>query len=251
MADNNLIYLDNIVSEPFTLVDLFNSKISTDFQVNGQPLGIVHFMEQLGKHINDEWENVTKQYFLNNLTPTQYLYSKPLNVRPFESDINNIWEDHNTGTIDSPWNSIGGLIIYDIQKDRPASLSRRAFGNKRELTPRLRAYVSLNDIIYPIAVQRKEYIVNFKTYGHTSKEAFLIKEGLEQYINTRREVLFGLGAQQFYIDNGDGETNRDKRTKMYYRTINMYLRLEEWYIGTGAPPISSVGIDFENTVTTE
>jgi tRNA-dihydrouridine synthase len=51
------------------------------------------------------------------------------------------------------------------------------------------------------------------------------------HARTRKEVLFGLGAQKFYVMGDSDGTKKDADNKMKYRTLNLYLRLEEWYIG--------------------
>lgn len=239
-----IVYLDTIVDNNFTMDQLFDALSETGYQLNGKPIGIVKYLEQMCASIQKEWESVLKPYFLRNLTATQYLYSRGIQVSPFEADINQVWEDHSTATPDAPWNKIGSLITCDVIKDSGASLTRVAWGGRKELAPRLRLNVSINNQIYQLFAHRKEYLISFSCYAHTSKEAMILKEGLNHWFQTRQEVLYGLGAQKFFVDLSPAPIGIDKRTSMYGRSLRFYLRLEDWYLGQPAPAISEVGIDW-------
>ncbi len=240
----NIVYLNRPVKEPITLDALYEADTEMYFQTNGKPLGIVKFMEELALNITSGWEEVLKPYFLSNLTGTQYIYKSPIEVSPFEIDINRKWEDSTNYNPDSPWNSIPGVIVFDVIRDAGASLTRVAWGGRKELTPRLRMYVNANDKIYPLYAQRKEYLLDFKCYSHTSKESILIKEGLHKWFQVKQEVLYSLGAQKFFVDISNAGTVVDQRTRMYGRTLRLYLRLEDWYLGKESSPIKKVSIEW-------
>lgn len=241
-----IVYLDQILTEPFTLEDLFNALGQADIQTNGKPVGIIKFLEGLCLSIAAEWETILKPYFLRNLTATQYLYSRGIEVSPFEADIDRKWEDITQATPDAPWNKIGSLITADVVKDGGASLSRVPWGGRKELSPRLRLNASINNKIYQLFAHRKEYLIKFNCYAHTSKECMILKEGLNHWFQTRQEILYTLGAQKFFVDLTPTGITIDKRTSMYCRSLVLYLRLEDWYLGEPAPPITSVGIEWVN-----
>lgn len=240
----SVVYLTSPIEPPYTLDKIFEALGETDIQLNGKPIGIVKFLEELCLQIKKEWEIFAKPYLLRNLTPTQYLYSRGIEISPFESDINQKWEDHGSESADAPWNKIGSLITCDVIREGGASLSRVPWGGKKELTPRLRVNLSIKNQIYQLFAQRKEYSVEFKCYAHSSKESMLLKEVMNQWFQSRQEVLYALGAQKFFVDSSTEGTTIDKRTSMYCRNIKLYLRLEDWYLGEPAPAISSVGIEW-------
>lgn len=244
-AQAGIVYLDaNSITPPYTLDKIFDAIGETDIQLNGKPLGIVKFLEELCAQIEKEWETFAKPYLLRNMTATQYLYSRGMDMSPFEADINQKWEDHKETSPDAPWNKIGSLICCDVIREGGASLSRVAWGGRKELTPRLRLNLSINNQIYQLFAQRKEYSVEFKCYAHTSKESMLLKEVLNHWFQVRQEVPYSFGAQKFFVDSSNQGTTVDKRTSMYCRNIKLYLRLEDWYLGEPAPAISSVGIEW-------
>lgn len=241
-----IVYLNSITTSNFTLDQLYDALAEGGHQVNGKPVGIVKYLENLCLSIKTEWESVLKPYFIRNLTATQYLYSRGIEVYPFEADINHIWEDKGTSTPDAPWNKIGSMICCDVSKDGGASLTRTAWGGRKELTPRLRLNVQVLGKIYQLFAHRKEYLITFNCYAHSSKEAYLLKEGLNHWFQTRQEVMYQHGAQKFFVDLSPVPVGFDKRTSMYGRTLKLYLRLEDWYLGQPAPPINEVGIEWIN-----
>lgn len=255
----DVIHLDRPVEDPAELLALIQADTELFFQTNGQPIGIVKFLEELTLQMSKDWEQMFQYYLLNNLTGTQYFYSQgatregdqneaPVKIKapvfyPVEADINNVYKDDNT-TVDSPSHELDDMVVYDVVEDRPASLSRKAFGLRKEVAPRLRFYVETNRRQFPVLAKRKEYVVQFKCYSRSGKVAFLNRNALEYYLDTRKEVLYQLGAQKFYVMGDSDGTKKDPDNKMKYRTLNLYLRLEEWYIGQDAPIIEKITIDW-------
>lgn len=243
-----IVYLDKPIPEPFGLDALFEAIGESGIQTNGKPIGIVKFLEELCRRIESEWESVCKPYLLRNMTATQYLYSRKFSISPFEADINQKWEDHGSSSPDAPWNNIGSTVCCDVIRDSGASLSRVAWGGRKEVAPRLRLNVWVNGKLYQLFAHRKEYLIEFKCYAHSSKEAFLLKEALNHWFQIRQEVLYELGAQKFFVDLSNSGSFSDKRTHMYGRVLRLYLRLEDWYLGEPAVPITKIGIEWVNIV---
>lgn len=240
----NIIYLNQIVKEPVTLDALYEASTELYFQTNGRPIGIVRFMEGLAESIKEEWEERLKGYFIENMTATQYFYKVPVEVFPFEADVNRKWEDFKSGNADAPWNNLPGVIVFDTIRDGGASLTRVAWGGRKELSPRLRMYINANDKIFPLYAQRKEYLLDFKCYGHTSKEAMIMKEALHKWFQIRQEVLYHLGAQKFFVDVTNSKMEIDNRTGLYSKSLRLYLRLEDWYLGKESSPITKVSLEW-------
>ena len=240
----NVVYLNRPVPEPITLDALYEASTELYFQTNGKPIGIVKYMEELASYIKNEWEDKLKGYFLENMSGTQYFYKVPIEVYPFEADINRKWEDFQSGNKDAPWNNLPGVIAFDVIRDAGASLTRVAWGGRKELTPRLRMYVNANNKIFPLYAQRKEHLLEFKCYGHTTKESMIMKEALHKWFQTRQEVLYHLGAQKFFVDLTNSKTEIDQRTGMYGKVLRLYLRLEDWYLGKESAPISKVSMEW-------
>lgn len=242
----NVIYLDRIVGPDVRPEEVFRALSEYGYQVNGPPLGIVKFIEEVSKAVEQNWLEVGRDYLETNLTATQYVYfEKPPKVYPFETDLNLIYERWERETPDSPMNRFLPIITVDLASESPASLSRRPWGPRRELTPRLRFMVGIEDKIYPVLAQRKEYIIRFSCYGSNSKEALLVKEVLEKFFHTKREILFSLGMQQGYVESvGVGTRLEQFKTKAAVRILDFYVRLEDWYIGDGLPAIGDVTIEW-------
>lgn len=255
----DVIRLDRPVEDPAELLALIQADTELLFQTNGKPIGIIKYMEELTKQMSSDWERMFQQYLLNNLTATQYLYSQGATREgdsqnpnqkvkgpvfyPMEADINNVYKTDNL-TPDSPAHELDDCILYDVVEDRPGSLSRKAFGLRKQLAPRIRFYVEANRRQFPVLAKPKEYVVQFRCYSRSGKMAYLNRNALEYYIDTRKEVLFELGGQKFFV-MGDAEgTKTDPVLKMKYRTLFMYLRLEEWYVGQDAPIIEKINIDW-------
>jgi len=251
----DVIKLDQPVQDPAELDELLTSIAEAKFQRNGKFKGIVEFMKSLAESIESEWENVSRKYYLQNLNPSQFyatfmrkdddgndIYLAP-KVLPFEADIDHVLESEDI-TPDSPMNEIEKFILFDITRNSPASLTRRAFGTRKELSPRFRFWIQMEDIQYPVLAQRKEFIITFKTFAHSTEEAYLMSEALEYYLNIKKEILYEFGAQKFYTIGTDKSTSTEKATKMPYREFDFYLRAEQWYIGEGAHIIDKIDMDW-------
>lgn len=250
----DIIYLDLPVQpDTFTLEEFIQAQIEEKFQRNGKALGITVFLEQLGKDIEAQWESLLKPYYLENLTATQKFTMNKIKVIPVGADINQVYENVNVSK-DSPMSEITSTITYDYVKDSPASLSRKAFGTRKELGPRLRNWVQIYAIPeggttkvpmqYPVLVKRKEFVIEFKCYGHTPKEVSLMAGGLEYYIDIRKEKFYELGAQGFYYIGSTGGVEKDKDSNMFVRTVQMYLRLEQFYVGKGVTIIDKIEMEW-------
>ena len=250
-----IIYIEDSLEFPLDIGEALKIISEMGYQINGDARDIVDFLEKVALHIEEVWKTDLQQYFLNQLTATQYLYSnKSVRVFPHESDINQVWEENFTANPDTPCDTLGGIILADIEKEGPASLSRRAFGARRELTPRVRFYLYSNGTYYPLFAQRKEYIIRWDCFANTGKEAHLMKKALEKYFNIYQEKLYELGAQKFYVDDSAGprsgnRTAQDKRTALRQRTLFLYLRLEEWYFGAGIKEITSIEMQWDTNRT--
>jgi hypothetical protein len=260
IGNPNVIHLDRPVEDPAELLALIQADTELLFQTLGPPIGIIKFLEELTRNMSNDWEGMFQTYLLNNLTATQYMYSqgavkegdentpdaklKAPVFYPMEADINNVYKSDNA-TDDSPSNELADCILYDVIEDRPASLSRKPFGLRKEVAPRLRFYVETNRRQFPVLAKRKEYVVQFKCFSRSGKMAFLNRNALEYYIDTKKEILFGLGGQKFYVMGDSEGTKKDPAIKMKYRTMYMYLRLEEWYVGQDAPIIEKIDIDWQ------
>jgi len=235
-------YSDTPLSE-LQLRELIRKETEKRFQRNGVYNGIVSFMEELGAQIEFDWETMYQNYYLNNMSASSYIQIDQPNVYPFHSEINHILESKSVSD-DSPMAEVEESIVFDVSTDMPASLSRRAFGGRQELTPRLRFWVQTNSKQYPMMAKRKEYVITFKTYAQTAKVSHLMANALEYYIDTRKEVLFALGAQKFYVMGSNKNTEIDKKTEMAVREMRMYLRTEEWYVGEGVPIIDKISMEW-------
>ena len=257
MKQAEVIYLDIPSTSQAELSDLLYAETEKRNQRNGKFNGIVDFLKKLAGSIESNWEDVTKNFYLANLSASQVMYGFmmknaqgeyimiPPNVIPFKADINHIYESRDI-TQDSPMNEIENFILFDIINNSPASLSRRPFGPRKELAPRLRFYIQTNDFQYPVSAKRKEFIIRFKAYAHSTEEAQLLIEGLEYFFDIKKEILYGLGAQKFYVMPSSIPTKEDKTTNMAVRQLDLYLRSEQWYIGEGAVTITSIEMDWIN-----
>ena len=248
----DVIKLDIPVEDPADLETIAKALADERFQTIGKPLGIIETLERLAKDIEEQWETLLKQYMLKELTATSYIYSRAATspqVSPFAADINQVYEPDNV-TPDSPMAEIDPTICFDVETETPASLSRRMFGPNKEIGSRFRFYVqvprqhpTLEDQIvikqFPVSARRKEHIILFKTYAHSGKEATLMAKGLDYYFELRREFLLGVGVQHHHVTESLNLIKEDSRTKMKYRELRLYMRLEEWFIGEEVPVISS------------
>ena len=260
------IYIDAPAGTPREeVIRLANDQIDSHHQRNGKSLNVVTYLEEIGIHITEVWDELSKDYYLNTLDATSYLYidnvnsatrdlKKEVRVFPFMSNIDHEYENHNN-TPDSPASELEQCITYDIEENRPASLSTVPFGPKKELTPRIRYWIQttgeLNEseefvkLQYPVLAQRKEYIVRYKVFANTSKVARMMISTIEYYFNIHKEKLFDLGMQQFYVMGSSANTKIDSVSKMHTTYIDTYHRLEEWYTGKPVSVISEIGMNWD------
>ncbi|OYT15275.1 MAG: hypothetical protein B7C24_13915 [Bacteroidetes bacterium 4572_77] len=263
------IYIDAPSGTPLNdIINLANKQIDDKHQRNGKSLNIISYLEQIGEHITEVWQDLSKDYYLSTMSATSYLYTDNINsatndlqkkvvVYPFHANIDHLYENNNN-TPDSPVSELEQCITYNIEENRPASLSTVPFGPKKELTPRLRYWIqttgNINDtnqmvkLQYPVLAQRKEYIVRYHVYANTSKMAQMMYSALEYYFNIHREKLYDLGMQQFYVMGSSAKISIDSVSKMHTTFIDTYHRLEEWYTGKPVSVISEIGLNWNVTL---
>jgi len=133
-----IIDLTGLLSPNFTTEQLYNIA-ATDHLIDGPPLGLKKTLEAIKGMFDTHWKKDTEQYRLNNITATQEFYTRDhVKFYPLVPDINMVEEYRGNVSQDSPADEIPTVVIFDIERDSPANLGRKAFTGKRELVPKLR-----------------------------------------------------------------------------------------------------------------
>jgi len=164
----NILHLDFPISDPDELKQFIDQISNLKNQRIGFPVGIIKALELTSKHMCENWSRITHQYMLQNLSATSYFYTEIPDFHPLTADINHVYEG-DIPTSDSPMSQANMAIAYDISKNMPGTLTRRAFGPNKEVGPRIRYYIETRNFQYPVSSQRKETIIEYRTYAHSGK----------------------------------------------------------------------------------